>query len=389
MNPAESVLSRRCQAILASDMSTRLSEGLPGAKTYPHGTQNRYIDEIEGIVIALLRRQFGAAHVEWRPTSTSMANAAVFFSLLSSGDPILAQSENGGGNYSYHRNGPAGLRDLAIHDIPPADDYFDIDLGELERAALQLRPKLIVIGGSNVLFPYPVREIRAIADRIGALVLYDAAHLGLLIAKGDFQRPLEEGAHIVTASTHKVMFGPVGGLVLTDDDAIAAKVLQRTFPAFLQTRDQNKYSALACSLAEMEKHGALLAREMVRNAKSLAKALAAEGLDILAAERDFTETHQIFVRLGDDKARAFELGCQRANILLTDTKLVGDRGAGKRSGLRLATHELTRLGLRANDMAEVARFIRRAGEGQEKSDTIAGELAEFLRLPRLTLEPAP
>ncbi|WP_426217793.1 aminotransferase class I/II-fold pyridoxal phosphate-dependent enzyme [Pseudomonas sp. DWRC2-2] len=384
LNPAESVLSRRCQAILASDMATRLSEGLPGSKIYPHEFQNRYIDEIEGIVIALLRRQFNAKHVEWRPTSTSMANAAVFFSLLKGGDVILSQSEDGGGNFSYHNSGPAGLRDLQIYDIPSSTDYFEIDVDRLATEVDRLKPKLIAIGGSNVLFPYPVKEIRAIADRVGALVLYDAAHLGLLVSNGVFQRPLEEGAHVLTASTHKVMFGPVGGFAVSNDDEIAEKILTRTFPGFMQTRDQNKFAALACSLLELEKHGAFLAEQMVRNAQALAGYLAEEGLDVLAAERGYTKNHQIFVRIGQ-RAREFELGCQRANILLTDVALYGDRPQGKRTGLRLATHELTRFGLRESDMKDIARFIVRAGGGEENPVTVAGELGEFLRTPRLDL----
>jgi glycine hydroxymethyltransferase len=383
LNPAESVLSRRCQALLASDMATRLSEGLPGSKIYPHAFQNRYIDEIEGIVIALLRRQFKAAHVDWRPMSTSMANAAVFFSLLSAGDVVLSQSEDGGGNFSYHTSGPAGLRDLRIHDMPTATEFFEIDIDGLAREVDRLKPKLLTIGGSNVLFPYPLQEIRAIADRVGALVLYDAAHLGLLVSTGVFQRPLEEGAHVVTASTHKVMFGPVGGFVLTNDDHIANKIISLTFPGFMQTRDQNKYAALACALLELEKHGVFLAQQMVRNAQTLARHLADEGLNVLAEDRGYTKTHQIFVRVGEERARAFELGCQRANILLTDCALSGDRAHGKRSGLRLATHEVTRIGLREGDMREVARFIRRAGSGDENAAALAGELSEFLRVPRL------
>jgi glycine hydroxymethyltransferase len=382
LTAAETLLSRRCKALLASDMATRLSEGLPGGKDYPHEFQNRYVDEIEGIIVVLLRRRFKAAHVDWRPTSTSMANAAVFFSLLDSGDVVLSQSEEGGGNFANHAIGPAGLRGLEIHNMPLANEFFEIDLDGLAREVERLRPKLLVFGGGKVLFPYPVKEIRRIADRVGALVMVDAAHLGLLISGGAFQNPLEEGAHVLTASTHKVMFGPVGGFVATNDDDIAEKILGRTFPGFMQTRDQNKYAALAFSLLELEQSGEVLAHQMIRNAQALAGYLAEEGLDVLAKERGYTQTHQVFVRVGDE-ARAFEIGCQKANILLTDCALSGDMARGKRTGLRLATHELTRVGLRESDMRDVARFIRRAGEGSENPAIIAAELGEFLRVPRI------
>src|SRR5579872_5137692 len=107
MNPAEGLISPRACALLASDMAMRLTEGLPGDKTYPNYDQNRFIDEIEATIIALVRRQFGARYVEWRPTSNSMANAAVFFSLLEAGDTIFVQDMDAGGNYSYQTCGPA------------------------------------------------------------------------------------------------------------------------------------------------------------------------------------------------------------------------------------------------------------------------------------------
>ncbi|WP_372782917.1 hypothetical protein [Phenylobacterium sp.] len=372
MNPAESGLSRRAQDVLASDMAARLSEGLPGDKAYPHGGQNRHVDELEGIIIAQARRQFGAAFVEWRPVSTSMANAAVFFGLLEAGDTILAQDEDGGGNFSYHASGPAGLISRRIVPAPSRGEAFELDLDRMAALAAEVRPRMIVVGGSNVLFPYPVRELRAIADRCGAILLYDAAHLGLLISAGDFQRPLEEGAHVVTVSTHKIMGGPVGGLVLTNDAAIASKVLQVTFPGFLQTRDQNKYAALAVALAENAAFGRDLSSRMVANAQ----ALEGEGFRILARDRGYTATHQIFLQLGDE-AQRFEAACQGVNILAADCALTGDMSEGRRSGARLATHELTRLGMGEADMTRIARLMRRAFDGENPAG-LAREVADLV-----------
>lgn len=376
MNPAESLMSRRCRDLLASDMATRLTEGQPGDKLYPHGPQNERIDEIEAVIIALVRRMFGARFVEWRPVSVCMANAAVFFALLSAGDTILVQSEDGGGNYSYHRRGPAGLVRANIVSIPPRGPAFEIDLEAIARQAREHRPKLIVIGGSNVLFPYPVRELRSIADDIGALLLYDAAHLGLLIAGGEFQSPLREGAHLVTISSAKSMGGPLGGLVLTNDPQIAARVTGITFPGFVQMRDENKYSGQALALAEMLEFAPVLARRTVANAQALARSLTAEGFDVIGTERGYTQTHQIFLNLGD-RAQTFETRCHAANILLSDCALVGDISRGRRTGARLATHELTRVGMEDADMCAVARFIGRAFRGDDPV-AIAAEVAHLI-----------
>ncbi len=383
MNAAETVMSRRARAALDSDMATRLSEGIPGDKLYPHGIQNDHIDEIEGIVIELLRRQFGAKHVEWRPVSVTMANAAAFFALLEPGDCILSQAEDGGGNYSYHAHGPAGLARLQIVPIP-CNTTFEIDLDALEALATKHKPKMIVVGGSNVLFPYPIADIRRIADQVGALLLYDAAHVALGISMGDFQRPLDEGAHLVSISTAKSIGGPLGGVMLTNDAGLAAKITNLTFPGLVQTRDENKYSAQAIALAEMAEFGTAQARGMLANAQALAAALEQEGFSVLARERDYTRTHQIFLELGDT-AQEFERRCQAANILVSDCALAGNYAWTARSGARLATHELTRLGMKEPEMKLIAQLIGRVTRDKEPGDRIASEVRALLeRFPRLS-----
>jgi glycine hydroxymethyltransferase len=370
MNPAESLLSRRCRQLLMSDMATRLTEGHPGDKLYPHGRQNEHVDEIEAIVIALARQLFGARHVEWRPVSTSMALAVAFFAHLRPGDVTLTMDPDNGGNYAYNRPGPIGLTGATVLGIPARGRHFEIDLERLASEVDRVRPRMLVVGASNVLFPYPLRELRTIADRCGALLIYDAAHLGLLVSAGNFQRPLAEGAHAMVISTHKVMGGPVGGMLLTDSDEIAARVIGLTFPGFLQTRDLNKYAALACSLAETANFGSALAGQMVANAQALARALEAEGFRALAGERGYTQTHQTFLDLGE-RAKEFETRCHAANMLVTDVALAGDVALRRRSGARLATHELTRLGMAERDMDTIAQLMSRAMRGEDPAAVCA------------------
>lgn len=376
LNPAETLMSRRCRRLLDSDMATRLTEGVPGDKLYPHGAQNDTIDEIEAMIVALARQQFGAKYVEWRPVSTTMANAAVFCAAMRDGDVMLAQDEDGGGNYAYHRFGPAGLLGVRIESIRRWGACFELDLDALREAALRTRPKVIALGGSNVLFPYPLREIRGIADEVGAIVLYDAAHVGLLVSSGTFQRPLEEGAHVLTLSTAKSLGGPIGGLVLTNEPDLADKIIRLTFPGLLQTRDLNKLTALALTLAETRAFGTERAARSVANARALAQSLGSEGFTLLASDRGYTDTHQIFLSLGD-RAKVFETRCNAANIMLTDCALCGDMALRRRSGSRLGTHEVTRLGLTEGDMKTVALLIRRANAGEVPQVT-QGEVAALV-----------
>ncbi len=370
MNPAEGLMSRGSRRLLDSDMATRVTEGLPGDKIFPHYRQTAFIDEIEATIVALARSQFGARFVEWRPTSTSMANAAAFFALLEPGDSMLVQSLEGGGNYAYQPEGPAGLSKARVVTIPGSSRTFEIDPEQVATLARQVKPKMIVIGGGKVLFPYPLRALREIADSVGAILLYDAAHLGLLISAGQFQRPLQEGAHLVTVSTHKVMGGPVGGLVLTNDASIASRIMRLTFPGLLQTRDQNKYAALALTLAELQRFGPELATQMVRNAQALATALANKGFSVIDRGGVHTQTHQVILELGA-QAATFEWRCQAANILIPDCALNGDVAKNRRTGARIGVHEITRLGMREPEMIEVAGLVRRAFDAVDGSAAAA------------------
>jgi glycine hydroxymethyltransferase len=357
-------------------MATRITEGFPGDKLYPHGRTNDYFDEIEGIAIALLQEQFGAAYVEWRPVSATMANAAVFYAALRSGDVILSQDEDAGGNYSYQRRGTAGLVGANVVSIPHSGEEFDLNIEELSELADRVQPKMIVIGGSNILFPYALSEIRVIADRVGATILYDAAHVGLHVSHGDFQRPLEEGAHVMTLTSAKIMGGPIGGVVLTNDASLAEGVSRVTFPSLVQKRDMNKVAALAFTLAETKAFGANWSRQSVANARALARALDSQEFELLARDRGYTNTHQIFLKLGA-AARLFETRCNNANIILTDCALTGDLARGQRNGSRIGTHEVTRLGMKEAEMEEIARLIRRAYYGEEP-ERVAADVKQLL-----------
>src|SRR6185312_10828921 len=140
--------------------------------------------------------------------------------------------------------------------------------------------------------PYPVRAFRALADEVGALLVYDAAHVSLLIAGGQFQHPLADGAHLMTISTHKIMAGAVGGMILTDDADIAATISSTVFPHMLQTRDQNKYAATAYAFAEHLAFCAAYAAQIVKNAHALGQALAELGFEVFGRERGCSSTHQ-------------------------------------------------------------------------------------------------
>jgi glycine hydroxymethyltransferase len=352
-------MSPMARAMLGSTMATRPSMGHPGDKYQP-GV--RFLEEVETLAIDACRRLFRARFAEVRLPSGSSANLSVFLALTKAGDRILALPEWAGGHPTHREEGMAGLHGLHICDVPFDPGQMQIDLEGLRRVAREVRPRLIIVGASLVLFPYPLAEVRAIADEVGALLMYDGAHLAGIIAGGQFQDPLAEGAHLLTSSTYKTLGGPPGGLVVTNDPEIARRLDAVAYPGMTANFDCARVAALGVAAAELLEFGAAYARDCLANARALALALAADGFEVVAAAQGFTRSHHIAVDVhglggGAPVARRLE----GANIILSKFILPRDAGgpADRMSGLRLGLQEVTRRGVGADEMPRIARFLRR------------------------------
>ena len=209
LNPATNVMNPRAEAALSRKLGSRPSLGYPGDK-YEMGLEA--IEEIEVITAELAAEVFEAKYAEIRVGSGALANLYGFMALTKPGDTIIAPPATIGGHVTHHAGGCAGLYGLVTLNAPVDAANYTIDIPALRALALDKRPKLITVGGSLNLFPHPVREVRAIADEIGAKVLFDAAHQCGMIAGKTFLNPLAEGAHLMTMSTYKSLGGPAGGL---------------------------------------------------------------------------------------------------------------------------------------------------------------------------------
>ncbi len=371
---AEGLMSRTARSVLSSDLASRLTEGLPGDKDVSSSPveSNRHIEQIEVTIAGLARRLFGAAFAEWRPASNSMANAAVLRAVTRPGDLIAVQPLAAGANISYQEAGVAGVLGLRTAELPATAD-FGIDGAAAAAEIIRLRPRAVVVGGSKVLFPYPLRELRTAADQVGAVLLLDAAHVAPLIAGGRFADPFADGAHVLTLGTHKSMGGPVGGLVLTNDAQIAAGVSAAIYPGFLQTRDQNKYAAAAIALAELLEHRVAYAAALVANAQALAAALAAAGFRLLGADRGYTQTHLLLIDAGP-AATKIAAACSRDGILMGPTNIPGDP-PGTRGGVRMSVSQVTRQGMTPAEMRVIAGLIADASQGRAGVAARVTELA--------------
>jgi glycine hydroxymethyltransferase len=295
------------------------------------------------------------------------------------GDVIIAPPPSIGGHVTHHGSGAAGFYGVITHPAPVDPLRYTVDVDALRADARRLRPKLITIGGSLNLFPHPIAEVRAIADEVGALVLFDAAHMSGMIAGRAWQQPLEEGAHVMTMSTYKSLGGPPSGLILTNDAGIAERLDAIAYPGLTANFDAAKSAALAMTLLDWKVHGRVYAATMGATATALGAALVDRGVPVFARDRGITRSHQFAIEAaayGGGQAAAKRL--RQANILTCGIGLPIAPVEGDVNGLRLGTPEIVRWGMTADDMPELAGFIARALAG-DMSRSLAGEVATFRR----------
>ena len=229
MIASENIISPMVQKIVSSDLHGRYAEGLPG-KRYYQGCDD--FDTIESLGISAAKQVFGAQFANIQSTSGTVSNIAALKALAKPGDKITAVSTADGGHISHARMGAVGLRDLDLSTYPWDIDRMEPDIDGACKLIREISPKVCLIGQSVFLFPTPLREIAAAAHEVGASVMYDGAHVLGLIAGGQFQDPLREGADVMTGSSHKTFPGPQGGFVLSNssDEKFHRKLNNSIFP---------------------------------------------------------------------------------------------------------------------------------------------------------------
>ena len=374
LNPATNVMNPRAEALLAAGMGSRPSLGYPGDK-YEMGLEA--IEEIEVIAAALAAEVFGAKYAEIRVPSGAIANLYGFMALCQPGDSIIVPPASIGGHVTHHSAGCAGLYGLDIHHAPIDSDGYSVDLVGLRKLVQELRPKLITIGGSLNLRPHPVADIRAIADEVGAAVLFDAAHQCGIIAGRGWENPLDQGAHLMTMSTYKSLGGPPSGLIVTNSAEIAQRLDSIAFPGMTANFDAAKSAALAMSLLDWRDFGAAYAKKMIAVAQHLAQALRAEGLALFTTKDGATRSHQFALEaaaFGGGQAASKTL--RKAGFLACGIGLPLPEVAGDMNGLRIGTPELVRWGITEAHCAELARLIALALRSNAPVD-LASEVAHF------------
>ncbi|MDI9644399.1 MAG: serine hydroxymethyltransferase [Candidatus Verstraetearchaeota archaeon] len=364
---SENVVSKAVKEMLISDLGNRYAIGFLHNRFYS-GT--KYIDELEGITTDLARRVFDAEHVNYVPISGTMANLVLFNSMTDPGDVVTALSVIDGGHASFREC--SKIHGVSLVPLPFSMEEMNIDVGEAEKVIGRVKPRIVLLGASEILFPHPIKEIRRIADEIGAIVAYDSAHVLGLIAGKTFQDPLKEGAEIVTGSTHKTFFGPQGGIILCKGKY--AKEIDNAAWQLVNNHHIHRVAGLSVALAEFLAFGKDYAAQVVRNARRLAEELHSMGVPVLGEKNGFTRSHQVIFRATNNNGDATSKRLEEANIITTKTPLPSDKTEEDCSGVRLGTQEVTRLGMKEDDMAEVARLVKRVALDRENPASVREEV---------------
>jgi glycine hydroxymethyltransferase len=375
---------------LVSDLEGRYAEGendLTGhvKKRYYQG--QKYMSLIEDYATDLMKNLFECNWGDLRLVSGTHANLATFkgLSTASKNRKMVVTPLSCGAHISHDYTGLAGSV-LGIENINHvySIEEFNIDPDKSADVIRAAKPGIVTFGGSLFLFPHPIKELKAVADEVGAYVAYDASHVLGLIAGGVFQDPLNEGADFITSSTHKTFPGPQGGVVLGNaKDKRTEKAIKAIqfaiFPLSASNTHLGRLPALGITALEMKLFGVELARQIVKNAQTAGQYLFENGVKVLCPSKGFTKSHQIAVdvcNFGGGKRIAQNL--EDANIILNKNLLPYDNQDDRDnpSGLRIGFQDVTRRGFKEGDikhlcdlMLSVMKCKRKPSE--VKADVIA------------------
>ncbi len=375
----EAPTSPAVRALLSSEVGTRAAEGHIGrVNRWFAGTA--HIDEIEALCVELLKQAFRARYADHRLVASMIGNLAVYTALTQPGDVIMSIAQPFGGHSSNRPDGPAGVRGLKIVDVPMDPVELEVDLDLFRRTAVLVRPKLVALGASMTLFPFPLREMSDVLAEWGGRLYFDGAHQVGLIAGGQFQDPLREGAAVMTGSAGKTFSGPQSGIIVWDDPALTEPLTHAIFPVLAATHQVNRVAALAVAAAEMIAFGEVYMARIVRNAQTLGAALERRGIPVLGARKGYTRTHQVIA-----DARAFGGGLEtahtlaRANLITNKNLIPDDTPADwdRPGGLRMGTIEVTRLGMAEAEMESIAGFMARVLVEREAPESVLEDVIDF------------
>ena len=333
---SENFASPEARRFLSTDLSNRYS----ARDHFYRGT--RYTDEIESMAIDVARDLYRAKFADVRPISGHTCSLILYLSFLKSGNKVVTCPPKYGGYPGSSEVGLGGLLSLKNLHFPFDPKLMNIIPRETFSMLKSERPEMTIFGSSFIPFPYEVR--RSVPTEYEGLVAYDGSHVMGLIAGRQFQDPLREGCSILMGSTHKSLFGPQGGLILSNDEQVFSVIDRSVHPGIVDNIHWNRVASLTYSMLELSRFGSKYASQVVKNSKALAKALYEIGVPVKCDSLGFTMSHQVL--LDFDVVKSVEIADILQSVdIITDV------------GIRLGTSEIKRRGMKEGEMETIAAII--------------------------------
>ncbi len=352
---SENVVSEAVLLAAGSILTNKYAEGYPGHRYYG-GCEK--VDVVENIAIERAKKLFGANYANVQPHSGSQANTAVYVALLKAGDTVMGMSLAEGGHLTH--GSPVNLSGLYYNFVPyglnPETEMLDYD--KMEEIAMECKPRLIVAGASAYPRVIDFKRIREIADKVGAYLMVDMAHIAGLVAAGEHPSPVPY-AHVVTTTTHKTLRGPRGGLILSNDEEIAKKINKAIFPGIQGGPLLHVIAAKAVCFGEaLSPAFTAYQKQLVKNCAVLAEALVKEGFRLVSGG---TDNHLALVDLRPFgiTGRDFEHNLDACGITVNKNAIPNDpEKPFVTSGVRVGTAAVTSRGMKEEDMVEIAHLMK-------------------------------
>lgn len=371
---SENYVSEDILQLQGSIFTNKYAEGYP-SKRYYGGCVN--VDTVENLAIEYATKLFNCKYANVQPHSGSNANMAVYKALLQPGDKVMGMNLSHGGHLTHgHPINFSGLEyEIISYNVDKETEMIDYD--EVEAIALQERPKMIIAGASAYSRIIDFKRFREIADKIGAYLMVDMAHIAGLVATGLHPSPLPY-AHVVTSTTHKTLRGPRGGLILTNDEEIASKINKTIFPGIqggplmhvIAAKAQCFYEALQPSFKEYQK-------QVLKNIQALSNVLQQGGLRVVS---NGTDNHLILVDV-----KPLNLTGKEAETLLDEIHITVNKNTipydtespFKTSGIRLGSPAMTTRGMKEEEFEEIGKIIISALKGLEPKEVLINKVAQL------------
>ena len=382
---SENFVSRAVMEAVGSHLTNKYAEGYPGKRYYGGCV---YVDEVENLAIERAKKLFGCNYANVQPHSGANANHAAFFALLETGDTYMGMSLACGGHLTH--GSPVNYSGKQYHVVPYGlnDETETIDYDEVERLALECKPKLILAGASAYPRTIDFKRFREICDKVGAYFMVDVAHIAGLIVAGEHPSPFPY-ADVVTTTTHKTLRGPRGGLILTNDEEIAKKINKAIFPGTQGGPLMHVIAGKAVAFKEaLSDEFRAYQKQVIKNARAMAEEFRAQDIDMVSGG---TDNHLMLIKLVKNGVTGKEL-----EHLLDDCHITVNKNAIPNdpqkpfvtSGIRVGVPAATTRGMKEPEMKTVAALISKVIKEKEAalgyvSEKVAELCAKFPLYPDL------